>query len=313
MYEDFRNRLHKRYKHLSKWARRRKVYAWRLYHCDIPSYPFVIDIYEDALHFQVFDDEKREGELLERFIDDCAHLAVEVCQLSVDKLYCKVRRPQKGSAQYGKSGSKGESFVVREGACKFYVNLSTYLDTGLFLDHRLLRERIYGLAAEKDFLNLFGYTGSFSVNAALGGAHITETVDLSKTYLRAARENFRLNNIDPAKHSFVECDVFEYLQAARREGRRFDLILLDPPTFSNSKKMQRTLDVMRDSTELIAASYALLKPQGRLFFSTNRRRFRLDSDVLNNYCGKEISHDTIDEDFKAAAPHRAWEFLKEPR
>ncbi|MFA5624755.1 MAG: class I SAM-dependent methyltransferase [Bradymonadales bacterium] len=308
MYEDFRNRLVKRYKHLSKWAKRRQIYAWRLYHNDIPEYPFIIDIYEKALHFQVYDNEKRVGEEFERFIDDCARIALDVCALDDDMLFCKIRSPQKGRSQYEKIDGKETMLVVREGDCKFLLNLNTYLDTGLFLDHRRLRGRIQELSKNKDVLNLFAYTGSFSVYAAKGGARSTETVDLSKTYLQWARKNFELNHIDLNSHRFMQEDVFAYLERAKRGERRFDLIVLDPPTFSNSKKMQGILDIRRDGAALIESCYELLKDGGLLFFSTNRRQFRLDAEVLTKFNGREITHETTDEDFKNAAAHKAWVF-----
>ena len=206
-----------------------------------------------------------------------------------------------------KTGRAGEDFVIEENGRKFWVNLDKYLDTGLFLDHRNTRKKVGDTAAGKRFLNLFSYTGSFTVYAATGGAVSSETVDLSNTYLDWARRNFELNGIDLAKHQIIRADVFQYLQTAFEAGKQFDLIVMDPPSFSNSKKMSDTLDIQRDHARLIQGAMKLLAPNGLMYFSNNLRSFALDESIAEQYLVKDISKQSVPDDFRNKKIHQCWE------
>lgn len=214
--------------------------------------------------------------------------------LEPDKLVVKQRKQQKGSQQYQKLGQSQRTMVVIEGQAKLKVNLYDYLDTGLFLDHRIMRLSFTKLKPGTRFLNCFCYTASASVHAALAGA-LTTNVDLSSTYLQWAEENFKLNHLDMARHQFVQFDCREWMRVARD---RFDVIFLDPPSFSNSKRMTDTLDIQRDHVSLVNAAMRLLNPDGVLYFSTNLRQFKLDPQLKEKYSIQDMSAQTIDQDFK---------------
>jgi len=223
----------------------------------------------------------------------------EVLDIDPAQLVVKRRERQGGKAQYGKQASTGERFQVQEGRARLWVNLRDYLDTGLFLDHRPVRRMLGEMAAGKRFLNLFCYTATATVQAALGteqagGATESVSVDLSNTYLEWARDNFALNRLDPARHRVVRDDCLRWLQTAKAE---FDLIFLDPPTFSNSKKMEATLDVQRDHGQLVSLAMARLAPGGTLVFSNNQRRFQLDQELAERFVVEDISARTFDPDF----------------
>ena len=292
----FENRLRKNAKHLAKWAKRQNITCYRLYDRDIPEFPFVVDYYEGRVHLQVLSGD---------FGLDAAQAAANALQLPLDAVHLKRREGQKGDTQYEKTGSKGEDFVVLENGCKFIVNLDSYLDTGLFLDHRNMRKMVGEKSSGKRFLNLFAYTGSFTVYAAKGGAISTTTVDLSNTYLDWAKRNFELNNL--FNYNIIRDDVNVFLDEKRGE---YDLIVLDPPTFSNSKKMRGNFDVQRDHAEMIAKCMSILSPQGELYFSNNLKSFRLDEVSLSRFEHKEISSTTVPEDFRNKKIHRSWLFAR---
>jgi len=216
-------------------------------------------------------------------------------------VHSRVRKPQKGAQQYEKRGDVSERHVVGEGGLKFWVNFTDYLDTGLFLDHRIIRGMLRGWARDTDFLNLFCYTSSASVYAAAGGARSTTGVDLSNTYLDWAHENLLLNGFGGANHELYRADCLEWLEEQEPRGPRFDLIFLDPPTFSNSKRMQGVLDVQRDHVGMIRRSLKLLRAGGRLVFSTNYARFKLDSEALGDLAVEDISAASIPKDFERHA------------
>ncbi len=305
---DFANRLGKNLKHQIKWAKRNGIEAWRIYDRDIPQFPFAIDVYGENICLQEYD----TGWLM-RADDHAAWLAgvreaVEfVTGFPADAIRIKQRIRQKGTAQYGKTGISGEDFIVQENGRRFWVNLDKYLDTGLFLDHRNTRRKVGEIAAGKRFLNLFAYTGSFTVYAATGGATESETVDLSNTYLDWARRNFALNGISEAQHRLVRADVSAYLHEAARAGKQFDLIVLDPPSFSNSKKMPDILDIQRDHPALIDSTMKLLAPDGTLYFSNNLRTFTLDEAMHTRHQVRDISKQSIPEDFRNKKIHQCWE------
>ena len=304
----FANRLGKNAKHYLKWARRHDIEAWRLYDRDIPQFPFAIDVYGGQIHLQEYDTGwLMQPEEYEAWLSEVLEAVAFITGFAPADIHLKRRERQKGTQQYEKTGKAGADFIVHEHGRRFWVNLEKYLDTGLFLDHRNTRQRVGEMAAGKRFLNLFAYTGSFSVYAATGGAAASETVDLSNTYLDWARRNFELNGIDEARHQIVRADVFQYLQAAAQAGKTFDLIVMDPPSFSNSKKMLDILDIQRDHQKLIDGAMALLASDGLLFFSNNLRSFALDEAVAQKYAVKEISKQSVPEDFRNKKIHQCWE------
>lgn len=304
----FANRLGKNAKHYLKWARRHNIEAWRLYDRDIPQFPFAIDVYGGQIHLQEYDTGwLMQPEEYETWLSEVLEAVAFITGFAPADIHLKRRERQKGTQQYEKTGKAGADFIVHEHGRRFWVNLEKYLDTGLFLDHRNTRQRVGEMAAGKRFLNLFAYTGSFSVYAATGGAAASETVDLSNTYLDWARRNFELNGIDEARHQIVRADVFQYLQAAAQAGKPFDLIVMDPPSFSNSKKMLDILDIQRDHMRLIDGAMALLASDGLLFFSNNLRSFALDEAVAQKYAVKDISKQSVPEDFRNKKIHQCWE------
>ena len=307
-FSPFANRLGKNIKHLMKWARRNDIEAWRLYDKDIPQFPFALDIYGDQIHLQEYDTGwLMQPEEYEEWLAGVKEAVGFVTGFAPEQIHLKRRERQRGKEQYEKTGTQGEDFVVHENGRKFWVNLDKYLDTGLFLDHRNTRKRVGEMAAGKRFLNLFSYTGSFTVYAATGGAVSSETVDLSNTYLDWARRNFELNGVDAAQHQIVRADVFQYLQTGMEEGKQFDLIVMDPPSFSNSKKMLDILDIQRDQAKLVDGAMKLLAKDGLLFFSNNLRSFELDPALAERYQIKDVSKQSVPEDFRNKKIHQCWE------
>lgn len=297
-----KNRLEKNYKKLKSWAERAQIEAYRLYDRDIPEYPYIVDIYKD--HFLIYD----KSDLRDVEKNHLPHVqdalkALFKCDDS--KIVIKKRERQEGLKQYEKLDAKEETFVVRESQALLKVNLYDYLDTGLFLDHRPMRQKVFKSVKDKKFLNLFCYTGSVSVFAALGGA-TTTSVDMSQTYLRWAQENFQLNNLDPAKHNFINADVLEWLRTTKLPNT-FDVIFLDPPTFSNSKKMDEAFEVERDQEFLVESCMNMLRPEGILYFSNNKRKFKISPAVLAKYKVKEITTESIPQDFHDKKIHNCFE------
>ncbi len=303
----FAGRLSKNYKHYAKWAKRSGLEAWRVYDRDVPQFPLIIDIYGERVHLQEYDTGWQIGD--DEYADwmqSVQQAISEVTGVPAEKIALKARRRQKGDSQYEKTGREGEDFVVAEQGQRFWVNLDAYLDTGLFLDHRNTRKRVREEAAGKRFLNLFAYTGSFTVYAAAGGALSSETVDLSNTYQAWSRRNFELNGLDLAKHVLIRDDVFQYLEDAAFAGKQFDLIVMDPPSFSNSKKMQDELDVQRDHVKLVDGAMRLLAPGGVLYFSNNLRSFELSPLLVQDYDVRDISKQSVPEDFRNKKIHQCW-------
>lgn len=237
------------------------------------------------------------------------HLAALAAALGLqpERVILKHRRRQRGSAQYERLERDGPSFVVSEYGLRFEVNLHRYLDTGLFLDHRETRRLVRDEASGRTVLNLFAYTGSFSVYAGAGGARRVVTVDMSRTYQDWTWRNLELNTLDdPARQKMVCGDVLGFIADARRRGERYDLIVLDPPSFSNSKRMDTTFDIQRDQVSLLSGVLALLEPGGSLYFSTNRQGFRLDTALGERWPFDDISARTLTEDFRRRPAHRCW-------
>lgn len=337
----FANRLGKNRKHLAKWARRTGVHCYRVYDADLPDYALAVDVYdtrEQGLHLHIqeyaapkqVDPVKAEKRLREAL----SHLQ-SAYALPAAHLHFKQRSVQEGKQQYEKQGDQLQVFEIEEHGCRLLVNLDDYLDTGLFLDHRPMRLLLQKEAAGRRVLNLFCYTGTATVHAAVGGASRTVSVDLSNTYLRWAQRNLRLNGIDaefedgrpapapaagrngpwrrstpaPASpHRLIRDDCLAWLErAATDPAHRFDLIFCDPPTFSNSARLQDVFDIQRDHATLIQRCMALLAPGGALYFSTNRRRFKLDPAAVEGWDCQDITPRTLDEDFRRPPPvHRCW-------
>ncbi len=314
--EMFANRLRKNLKKMSKWARQNQINAYRLYDADLPEYAVAIDVYHcDKLRVHVQEYQPPKTISAEKANDRLAGVLAEiprVLQIPAEQVYLKIRRKQKSNQQYQKQAETGRFYPLEEYDCRFWVNFEDYLDTGLFLDHRPMRLNIQRQAKDARFLNLFCYTASASVHAIKGGARQSISVDMSNTYLDWARRNFDLNRIS-GDHSLVRADCMEWLAEQLKSARppRFDLIFLDPPTFSNSKRMEDVFDVQRDHVKLIEQSAQLLSDQGVLYFSTNFRRFRLDHYALSALSIEDISADTIPFDFNRNPKiHYCWKIRK---
>jgi 23S rRNA (cytosine1962-C5)-methyltransferase len=295
----FRNRLTKVWRHLSKQAKRQGISCYRIYDHDLPEFPFCIELYADKLYVAEYkrqhgmSDEEHEG-----WTEKSMEVMEEVLGIGKENMFLKLRQRKPGRlGQYQKYDEIQHEFVVTENGLKFMVNLSDYLDTGLFLDHRITRQMVREKSSGRKVLNLFAYTGSFSVYAAAGGAEEVITADLSKTYLSWAERNLQLNDFtDAEKYKFVHADVKQYLKTIPADY--FDMIIMDPPTFSNSKRMEDILDIQRDHVTLINQCMAGLKPGGILYFSTNFRKFELDQEKINASTIKDITKATTPFDFE---------------
>lgn len=303
---EFANRLRKNLKKQKSWVKQQNTNCYRIYDADLPDYNVAIDRYDDWLVVQEYAPPKDidEDKARRRLQEVLLHLPA-VTGISPKQIALKVRTKQKGSAQYEKLDQRGVKKIVHENGAQLLVNLTDYLDTGLFLDHRETRQIVQRMAKDKDVLNLFSYTGSVSVFAALGQARSVCTVDMSNTYLDWARENFRLNKLT-GPYTFVQADCTSWL--AQHSGR-YDLIFIDPPSFSNSKRMQSTWDVQRDHLQLLTQATACLKPGGTLMFSNNKRGFKLDHAGLEalGLSVENITSQTIPGDFaRHSNIHQCW-------
>jgi 23S rRNA (guanine2445-N2)-methyltransferase / 23S rRNA (guanine2069-N7)-methyltransferase len=299
------NRLRKNLRSIGKWANQQNHQCYRLYDADIPEYAFAIDCYGALVHLQEYQAPASipYEKVLQRRLQTIAAVT-EVLDLQHHQLSFKTRQRQRGKSQYTKESATGEDFKVTEGSARYWINLERYLDTGLFLDHRPMRRFIFEHANGKRFLNLFCYTATATVQAALGGAASSLSIDLSNTYLDWARRNFILNKLDKSKHRLIKKDCVEYLL---KSNDKFDLIFLDPPTFSNSKSTDNTLDIQRDHVELINNALGLLDESGLLVFSTNKRRFKLAQSELNTDKIQCYTRQSIDRDFQRnASIHQVW-------
>lgn len=306
--QTLKNRLVKNQKKLKSFLTKGGIEAYRLYNKDIPEYPYLIDIY--AHHAVIYEQGKKlldEDQIKrEQHQRDIEAVLQETFSIPPHQQHFKTRERQKGNEQYRPTSQGADEYMtVHEPPFKFLVNLDRYLDTGLFLDHRPLRQFLANNCQGKTVLNLFCYTGSLSVAAAKGGAHVT-SIDMSATYLDWAYENFKLNDLDPKEHVFYQADVLKELPLRKEQKERYDIILLDPPSFSNSKRMEEDLDIERDHPLMIRDCMNLLKPEGSLYFSTNKRKFTLHSIVESQYNVKEISQWTIPQDFHHSYIHRAF-------
>ena len=310
--EDFANRLLKNCDTLLRWAQQKDIACFRLYDADIPEYNLAVDFYEEWIHVQEYappaDIDPIKAK--ERF-----SLALQVIRavfgVQRSRLFIKTRQKQKGTQQYQKKTGTGILHEVREGNCRFLVNFTDYLDTGLFLDHRLTRARLGALAQDKTFLNLFAYTGTATVHAAAGGATATTSVDTSAAYLARARANLALNGFGGPLHQTIEADCLEWLQHAQEH---YELIFIDPPTFSNARHQKRTFDIQKDHPALLRLAMQRLANGGTLIFSNNFRTFTLEKSLSHDFAIQEISDETIPFDFQRNRRiHRCWEFRHRPQ
>jgi 23S rRNA G2069 N7-methylase RlmK/C1962 C5-methylase RlmI len=337
----FANRLQKRFRHLKKWAQRTSVGVFRLYDRDIPEIPLVLDFYGDcnkpadaalcgALYKRPYEKDENEEE---KWLCTMTETAAAALGINTERIFFKQRQKQKGLSQYEKISEKRFEKIAGEGGLSFKVNLSDYLDTGLFIDRRLLRAIVRAESGGKKVLNLFSYTGSFSVYAADGGALSTDSVDLSNTYLNWARENFSLNSFSASvfqlwdffkggeadkdlscAHKLIRADVLEFLEKAKTAGKKWDIIVLDPPGFSNSKKMTDDFDLQHDLTELLGKCLKLLSQTGKIFLSVNIKRSAPTitelEDSLRPYMANlhvtDLGEKLIDEDFKGKKTPKAF-------
>ncbi|MFN8945849.1 MAG: class I SAM-dependent methyltransferase [Pseudobdellovibrionaceae bacterium] len=308
-----KNRILKNLQRLKSWVSQNQIQAYRIYDWDIPEYPFQIDLYGSTclIHDKSFSDSERDQKHLQE-----TYLALQqIFDIPETSIIFKKRfqqREKDKSQQYEKLNQTNQKIPVQEGALKFYVNLNDYIDTGLFLDHRPLRkmilQRTIGNGALR-FLNLFAYTCSLSVAAAKAGMH-TVSVDLSEKYLNWGQDNFQLNELDPKKHSFLALNALEFLKYGYQNTAvesEFDLIFLDPPTFSNSKKMSEDFEVERDQIQLIENTMRFLKSDGLLIFSNNKRTFKLEKVITEKFKVKDISMETIPMDFQKKKIHQCYE------
>ena len=310
----FANRLRKNLRHLKSWVKREQICAYRVYDADMPEYAVAVDIYEME-HRQVVVQEYQapsrvdEQRAAERLAVVMATIP-EVLGCPSTSVHLKVRKRQKGNEQYTRSSVHQREQVVHEFGCQLLVNVEDYLDTGLFLDHRKVRHYIQSKAFGKRFLNLFGYTGAATVHAVIGGAASSLTIDMSNTYLDWAKRNIALNNGNPDQHRLLRADCTEWLAPSTDRGEDngpYDLILLDPPTFSNSARMEADWDVQRDHAQMIRQVMTQLAPRGLLIFSTNFRRFRLEHSALNDFALEDRTSWSIDRDFQRNQRiHQCW-------
>jgi 23S rRNA (guanine2445-N2)-methyltransferase / 23S rRNA (guanine2069-N7)-methyltransferase len=307
MAEDYANRLRKNVKKLEKWAKQQGIECYRLYDADLPDYNVAVDRYGSKVVVQEYAPPKTvDAQKARQRLFDVINATMSVLDISSSQLILKTRERQKGTSQYEKLAQKGEFLLVEEFDAKLWVNLTDYLDTGLFLDHRIARKMLGEMSKGKDFLNLFAYTGTASVHAGLGGARSTTTVDMSRTYLEWAEKNLRANGLTGRQHRLIQADCLSYLGMC---DEQFDVIFIDPPTFSNSKRMADSFDVQRDHLALMKDLKRILRRNGTIMFSNNKRGFQMDLDGLSKLglTAKEITSQTLSQDFaRNRQIHNCW-------
>lgn len=307
--ELFRRRLRKRARHLRRWPTKQGITCYRVYERDIPEIPLVVDRYEDHLHIAEYErpHDRDLGEHAD-WLDLMVRTAGETLEVDRHKVFLKRRRRQRGTIQHEHLAERRYEITVNEGNLQFIVNLSDYVDTGLFLDHRITRAMVRDVADSANFLNLFGYTGAFTVYAASGGAERTTTVDWSGTYLDWANRNMSINGFTGQQHRFVRCDALTYVRQLPKIAT-YDLVVVDPPTFSNSKRTDEVWDVQRDHPELLNELLQRMNRGGLIYFSSNSRRFKLDESSIDSQQIREISKQTVPPDFRNRRIHRCWRIV----
>jgi 23S rRNA (cytosine1962-C5)-methyltransferase len=304
----FRNRLLKNARHFRRWAEREHLTAYRVYDRDIPDFPFVVERYGPKVHLVEYPRRSARGEAGNSLREDILQDVVEVLDVPVESVATKTHLPKAwGREQYPRLGTSQEDVLVEEQGLRFWVNLTDRLDTGLFLDHRLTRARVRGEATQKRFLNLFAYSGAFTVYAAAGGARHTTSVDLSNTALDWTARNLALNALEARAHALVRADALAWLSEAANGQERWDLVVLDPPPFSTSKGMRGSFDVQRDQLRLLREALAVLAPEGTLYFSTNYRQFQLDAHAAALGSFRELTPGILPPDIQRKDVLRLWQ------
>lgn len=309
--QSFANRLQKVNRHISRWAGRQGITCYRIYDMDMPEFPFCIDMYESYVHVAEYKtNHKMTEEEHNKWLHDCTIVISDTLETAQEHIFLKERKKlDRRTEQYEKVASDSKKIIVQESGLSFIINLTDYLDTGLFLDHRPLRGRFLEEAAGKNVLNLFAYTGSFSVYAAAAGAKDVTTVDLSRTYLQWAKENMEANSLyDEKKHHFIQSDVMNFLKEP--PNKLYDLVIVDPPSFSNSKRMKGTWDTQRDHAAMLQFILKQLVPGGIIYFSNNFRNFQPDFGKLKASHIKDISLQTVPEDFRNKKIHYCYRIEK---
>lgn len=301
-----KNRIRKNYRHIRKWAKRTQTTAFRIYDREIDQYPLAIDYYEGRFCFHYFSKSRESEDPPQKLYEEAVSAICSIFNTNSEAIYWRTRIKREKREQYEKVASLKEFFTVLEYGVKFKVNLIDYLDTGLFLDHRETRRLVASMAKGKRVLNLFAYTSSFSVHAALAGAIYTKSVDMSNTYNAWSQDNFILNGLPLGPHPIVRADCLKFLDEELKTKARYDLIILDPPTLSRSKMMSQMLDIQLDYISLITKSLKLLTKEGTLFFSTNSRKFVFDESLFQLWDIIEISKKTMPIDFHDEKIHRCW-------
>lgn len=310
--EIFARRLIKRARHLRRWPTRRGITCFRIYERDVPEIPLVVDRYEDSLHITEYErPHQRDLARHSAWLELMKETAAKTLEVPIEKVHLKSRHKRSRGDQYEKVADAQRTQQVSENNLKFWVNLSDYVDTGLFLDHRVTRQMVRVQSEGKSVLNLFAYTGSFTVYAAAGGATSTTTVDLSKNYLQWAQRNLELNDLYGPRHEFIAQDCVEFVNhAAQNPKRRYDIVIIDPPTYSNSKRLDDDWNVQTGHAALLNATSALLNPGAVIYFSTNFRKFKLYQDQLAAFSIQEITKHTVPEDFRNRRIHRCWKLMQ---
>lgn len=304
------NCIRNNYRHLRKWAKRTSTNAFRIYDRDISQFPVAIDFYAGRYCIHYFSTKRTSEEPSEELKKHVEEALNRLFGTSTEQIYWRIRAKTKQSRQYEKIDTVEEFFPVWEYGLKFLINLTDYLDTGLFLDHRETRRLVASYANERRFLNLFAYTCSFTVHAALAGARSSTSVDMSNTYTAWGRENFRINSISQQQHQIIRADCLKFLDGALRSKEMYDLIVVDPPTISRSKKMDQLFDIQEDYILLLKKCLALLSTEGILFFSTNSRKFTFDTAHFLDCRIKEVTGKTMPIDFRDVKIHRCWMITK---
>ena len=301
----FANKLQKNLKNLKPWLNQSGIKCYRVYDADIPTFAVAVDIYENNVYLQEYKaDATINPQTAKQRFYQAIYQIHNVLNIPYENIHTRVRQRQKGKKQYEKQQENKNFHIINEDNAKFFVNFTDYLDTGIFLDHRKIRKIVAKSSKNKQMLNLFSYTCTASVHSALNGA-TTTSVDMSNTYLEWGRKNFQLNNIDISRHSFIQADCFQWLKTSKE---KFDVIFLDPPTFSNSKRMDDILDVQRDHVQLINLTMSLLKKDGILYFSNNYRRFKIADEILNKFNCENIDKKCLSRDFLSNKNiHNCWQ------
>lgn len=307
----FINCIRKNYRHIRKFAKRTATNCFRIYDREVSSYPLAIDFYAGRFCIHYFSPYNDTEEAKKELVDETENALLKLFGVTPDCIFWRTRVKAKITRQYEKTGESGEFFTALEYGVKFKINLVNYLDTGLFLDHREARRFVALVAKGKRLLNLFAYTSSFSVHAAMNGAVFTKSVDMSNTYTDWGRDNFILNEIPLKNHEIVRADCLKFLDEEIRSGTKYDIIVIDPPTISRSKKMDQLFDIHVDYVQLISKALKLLSAGGFIFFSTNSRKFVFDESLFEGCKIQEISHKTLPVDFHDKKIHRAFKIEKQ--